>query len=236
MKKSNIASLIAIIVFIPLTLFLGKQMHGRWFYLTCTLIIIELMIPFFLRFEARKPKAREIVLIAIMATLATVSRVAFAFLPNFKPILGIIMISGIAFGAESGFLIGAISAFASNFFFIQGPWTPWQMMAYGFSGFLAGCIFHKKRKILETKKSFIPILSIFGFLSILLVVGPLLDSSTVFTVLPKFTVKSVTGVFLAGIPININTGIATSITLILLAKPLLHKLDRLQTKYGLINL
>ena len=234
MKKSTWAALIVLFVLIPATLFLGKQIHGRWFYLTCTLIILELMVPFFLGFEARKPQARELTLVAVRAALAAASRVAFVFLPGFKPIIGIIMISGIAFGPESGFLIGAMSVFASNFFYSQGPWTPWQMMAYGAAGFLAGLLFCKKRKKIEKCPCFIPLMGIFGFSSVLLLIGPLLDCCTVFTVLPRLTAKSVLSVFAAGVPVNVKTGFATAVTLILVCKPLLWKLDRIQTKYGLL--
>ena len=195
MKKSTWACFFVLFVLIPATLFLGKQIHGRWFYLTCTLITIELMIPFFLRFEARRPQARELTLVAVMAALAAASRVAFVFLPGFKPIIGIIMISGIAFGPESGFLIGAVSVFASNFFYSQGPWTPWQMMAYGTAGLLAGLLFCRRRKKLVRNRMFIPMMGIFGFFSVLFIIGPLLDCCTVFTVLPRLTFQSVMSVF-----------------------------------------
>ena len=145
MKKSTFFSILVIFVLIPLTLFLGTQVKGRWYYLISTMIIIELMLPFFFRFEARRPQARELVILTVMAALAAVSRVVFAFSPYLKTITGIIMITGIAFGPEAGFLTGAVAAFASNFFFSQGPWTPWQMFAYGFGGFLAGMIFHRRR-------------------------------------------------------------------------------------------
>ena len=137
MRKSTFLSILVILVLIPLTLFLGTQVKGRWYYLISTMIIIELMLPFFFRFEARRPQARELVILTVMAALAAVSRVVFAFSPYLKTITGIIMITGIAFGPEAGFLTGAVAAFASNFFFSQGPWTPWQMFAYGFGGFLA---------------------------------------------------------------------------------------------------
>ena len=116
MKKSTILSILVIVVLIPLTLFLSTRLPGRAWYLSSTLIIFETMLPFFFLFETRKPQARELVTIAVMSALATVSRIAFAFLPSFKPITGIVMITGIAFGPEAGFLTGAISAFASNFF------------------------------------------------------------------------------------------------------------------------
>lgn len=64
-------------------------------------------------------------------------------LPQFKPVAAIVIISGVAFGGETGFLVGAITAFVSNFFFGQGPWTPWQMFSFGIIGFLAGIMFQK---------------------------------------------------------------------------------------------
>ena len=61
MKKSNIATLLIFLLVVPATLFLGSKMSGKWYYLTSTLIIIELLIPFFMTFEGRKPQARELV-------------------------------------------------------------------------------------------------------------------------------------------------------------------------------
>ncbi|MGM9605692.1 MAG: ECF transporter S component [Faecousia sp.] len=231
MRKSTLLSILAIFVLIPLTLFLGTQVKGRWYYLISTMIIIELMLPFFFRFEARRPQARELVILTVMAALAAVSRVVFAFSPYLKTITGIIMITGIAFGPEAGFLTGAVAAFASNFFFSQGPWTPWQMFAYGFGGFFAGLIFHNRRS--WTKPW---ILAPFGFFTILFLVGPMLDSCTVFTMLSKFTVENVLAVYAAGIGYNVTHGIGAALTLFFVSRPLLQKLDRLQTKYGILEL
>ena len=104
MKKSTLFTLLSVFVLIPATLLLGKQLPGRSYYLTSTVVIILILIPFFLAFEGRKPQARELVLIAVMCALAVVSRAIFVLLPNFKPIYGVIIISGIAFGAQAGFL------------------------------------------------------------------------------------------------------------------------------------
>lgn len=231
MKKSTLFSLLAIFVLIPLTLFLGTRVKGRWYYLISTMIIIELMLPFFFRFEARRPQARELVILTVMAALAAVSRVVFAFSPYLKTITGIIMITGIAFGPEAGFLTGAVAAFSSNFFFSQGPWTPWQMFAYGFGGFFAGLIFHRRRQWAKPW-----VLAVFGFCTILFVVGPLLDSCTVFTVLSKFTAKNVLAIYASGIGYNVTHGIGAALTLFFVSRPLLQKLDRLQTKYGILEL
>ena len=231
MRKSTLASQLTLFLLIPATLFLGTQVKGRWYYLISTMIIMELMLPFFFRFEARQPQARELVILTVMAALAAVSRVVFAFSPYLKTITGIIMITGIAFGPEAGFLTGAVAAFASNFFFSQGPWTPWQMFAYGFGGFLAGGIFHNRRNWAKPW-----ILAPFGFLTILLLVGPMLDSCTVFTMLSKFTVKNVLAVYAAGVGYNVTHGIGAALTLFFVSRPLLQKLDRLQTKYGILEL
>mgnify|MGYP002514180032 CR=1 FL=1 len=79
-------------------------------------------------------------IIAVMCALAVVGRVAFEMLPQFKPVAALVIISGIMLGGEAGFLVGATSAFVSNFFFGQGPWTPWQMFAWGLIGFIAGLL------------------------------------------------------------------------------------------------
>lgn len=229
MKKTAWFSVLTIFVLIPATLYLGSHLKGRWYYLTSTLVILEIMLPFFAGFEARKPQPRELVTLAVMAALATVSRVALVAVPYFKAITGIIMITGIAFGAQAGFLTGAIAAFASNFFFSQGPWTPWQMFAYGFAGFWAGLCFHNRSRLCKPW-----ILGPFGFLSVVLLIGPLLDCCTVFTVLSKLTWAGALVIFGRGLPVNLIHGLGCGVTLVLLTKPLLNKLHRLQVKYGMM--
>lgn len=229
MKKITICNLLLLFVLIPGTLFLGTQLSGRWYYLTSTMMIVEVMIPFFLAFETRRPQARELVTLAVMCALAVASRVVM-LIPNFKPMTAIIMITGIALGAQSGFVCGAVGAFASNFFFSQGPWTPWQMMAYGFAGFLAGGLFHKRFPLRNPAA-----LAVWGFFTIVLVIGPLLDSCTVFTVSSRITWKYALAVFTAGFAYNVQHGLACAVTLLLFAKPLLGKLERLKTKYGMMD-
>lgn len=97
-------------------------------------------VPFFLVFDHRRPQARELIPVAVMAALAVVGRTVFSIvpLPNFKPCSAIIIITAIVFGGETGFLTGALTAFVSNFIFGQGPWTPWQMFCWGLIGLLTG--------------------------------------------------------------------------------------------------
>ena len=106
------------------------------------LFLLASAIPFILVFDKKKPQARELVPIAVMAAIAVVGRTVFEIipLPNFKPCSAIIIITAVAFGPEAGFLTGALTAFVSNFIFGQGPWTPWQMFTWGLVGFLAGIL------------------------------------------------------------------------------------------------
>lgn len=145
--------------------------RGRVYYLASVLIILYTMVPFFLVFEHRKPQARELVVLAVLCAIAVASRAAFKMIDHFKPMTAIIMISGMAFGPEAGFLVGAVSGFSSNFLFGHGPWTPWQMFAFGTAGFLAGALY----RLGWLSKKRLP-LSLFGFFAVLLLVGPLLDT------------------------------------------------------------
>ena len=239
MKKSHIAILLIFLLVIPATLIFGLRLSGRAYYFTSTLVIIEIIIPFLLAFESRKPQARELVLLAVLGALAVASRAAFGFVPHFKPMLAIVMLTGIAFGPEAGFLCGAISGFASNFIFGQGPWTPWQMFAYGIGGMLAGlfalCGVLKKSPRAWRDGGWRDILglTVFGFLCILLVVGPLLDTSTFF--MAGFSASSPLAIYLAGVPVNCVHGSAVALTMLLFGKPLLDRLRRIQIKYGMME-
>lgn len=230
MKKSHIAMLIVFFLLIPLTLLLGTKLTGQAYYLTGTLIILELMVPFFMAFEGRKPQARELVVLAVMCALAIVGRVAIP-IPNFKAIFAIIMITGIAFGPESGFVVGAIAALASNFYYGQGAYTPWQMMAYGAGGMLAGFFFAKGR----LPKKPLP-MAIFGFFAVILFVGPLLDCSTFFIGLGSYNnYNAIMAVFVAGFSVNVSQAVCTVLVMLLFGKPLLNKLGRIKLKYGMME-
>jgi energy-coupling factor transport system substrate-specific component len=87
-------------------------------------------------YERARPDARIIALVGTLAALAALGRIAFAAVPNIKPTTDIVLISGYALGGGPGFAVGAIGGLASNFFFGQGPWTPWQMAAWGATGML----------------------------------------------------------------------------------------------------
>lgn len=231
LSKATWASIIVIIVLIPLTLMLSNYFGDRQYYISSIVIILLSMIPFFVSFESRKPQARELVTIAVLCAIAVASRAAFIMLPAFKPMVGIIIIAGMAFGARAGFLTGAVSGFVSNFIFGQGPWTPWQMFAYGIAGFIAGILCEKG--VLKSDQK-IPV-TIFGGLTVMLVVGPLLDTCTFFLMSSMVDTSSAAAVYLAGVPYNAVHATAVMLALFFLTKPMMEKLTRIKIKYGMME-
>src|ERR671925_1868561 len=90
-------------------------------------------------YERERPPARVLALVAAMAALAVVGRLAFAAIPNVKPTTDIVLFAGYALGAAPGFAVGAVTAVVSNIFLPQGPWTAWQMAGWGAVG-VAGAV------------------------------------------------------------------------------------------------
>jgi energy-coupling factor transport system substrate-specific component len=90
-------------------------------------------------YERTKPDARTVALVGTLAAFAALGRIAFAAIPNVKPTSDIVLIAGFALGGAPGYVVGAVAGLASNFFFGQGPWTPWQMAAWGLTG-VAGAL------------------------------------------------------------------------------------------------
>lgn len=96
----------------------------------------------FLWYERSRPPAKLVALVAALAALAAIGRIAFAPIPNVKPTTDIVLIAGFALGAAPGFTVGAVAALASNVIFGQGPWTPWQMAAWGLCGIFGAVLGH----------------------------------------------------------------------------------------------
>lgn len=126
---------------IALTVFLGSK---RLYMPLSILILVMVMAPFFMIFERRRPRAREVVLIAMMSALTVASHTFFHIAFPVQIGTAMVIISGISLGPEAGFLIGAMSRFVCNFYMGQGAWTPWQMFCWGLLGFLAGLDFNRE--------------------------------------------------------------------------------------------
>ena len=142
-KRTRLSALL-IFILIPLTIIFGYFFLGdRKYILISILILVYTMFPFFMVFEKRKPKAREIVMIGMLSALTVCGNLLSVGVLPIQMGTAMVIISGISFGPEAGFLVGALARFISNFFQGQGPWTPWQMFCWGLLGFLAGLVFNK---------------------------------------------------------------------------------------------
>lgn len=229
-KRTKIATLL-ILFLIPLTIFIGIYYLGdKKYYFISLLIILETMIPFGFAFENRKPKARELVIISALCAIGVAGRTAFFMLPQFKPVAAIVIISGVAFGGETGFLVGAITAFVSNFFFGQGPWTPWQMFSFGIIGFLAGIMFQKG--ILRKTKTD---MCVFGFLATFVIYGGIMNPASVIMWQSNININMVLSSYVMGMPFDFIHAVSTVFFLFFAAEPMLEKLERIKIKYGLIE-
>lgn len=229
--KRTMAATVMILLAIPITIFIGvTYLQDQKFLFISLLVMFECMLPFFLIFEGKKPQARELVIIAVLCAIAVAGRSAFFMLPQFKPVIAIVIISGVAFGGEAGFLVGAMTMLVSNTLFQQGPWTPWQMFAAGIIGFIAGLLF--KKGLLSRHRI---ALCVFGFISTVVIYGLIMNFSS--AVMARATINTATifSFIVTGFPMDIVHGLSTFVFLYFCAEPMLEKLDRIKTKYGLIK-
>ena len=149
-------------------------------------------------------------------------------LPSFKPVLALVIISGVAFGGEAGFLVGAMTMVASNVMFGQGPWTPFQMFAAGIIGFLAGVLF-RKGLLRRSRVS----LCIFGAVVTVVIYGGILNPAAALIYAKTLNWQLLISYYVSGIPVDLVHATATVLFLWFAAEPMLEKLDRIKVKYGL---
>ena len=231
LPKRTLLATFLILLLIPLTIYTGTSFLGdRKYYFISLLIILETMIPFCMVFEGRKPKARELIVISVLCAIATIGRAAFFMLPQFKPVTFLVIIAGVCFGGETGFLVGAVTGFVSNFFFGQGPWTPWQMFAFGIIGFIAGILF-KKGFLRKTKAS----LCIFGFLATLVIYGGIMNPTSIIMWQNKITWEMLLSAYIMGIPFDLIHALGTVFFLWFISEAMIDKLERIKIKYGLVE-
>ncbi len=211
------------------TVFAGIYIFdNQRYFIVSMLLVIYAMVPFFARFERSSPKAREIVILAVMISVAVAGRAAFFMVPNFKPTVAIIIIAGMALGRQAGFLTGAMSAFVSNFLFGQGPWTTWQMLAMAVIGYLAGAVFYRYGDRMK-----VVVLAVFGGAATFFIYGAITDMWTILMMTSQPSLATAMVVYGAAVPFNAVHAAATVIFLLLLAKPMVEKLNRVKVKYGM---
>jgi len=233
-RKLSMRTMVAaglIVLLVPLTIFFGHYyLADRKYYFISLAVLFETMIPFALVFEGRKPKARELVVIAVLCAIGMAGRAAFFMLPNFKPVMAIVIVAGVALGGESGFLVGAMTMLASNVMFGQGPWTPYQMFSMGLIGFLAG-VFFRKGLLRRTRAS----LCVFGAICAVVVYGGLMNPAAALMWAGKLNKQILITYYITGFPVDCVHAAATALTLWFAGIPMLEKLERIKLKYGLVE-
>ncbi len=231
MKKRAMLASLFVLLAVPCTVLLGVYaLEDKKYYFISLLVILELMLPFLFLFEGRKPSARELLLISVLCGLGVAGRTAFYMLPQFKPMAALIILAGVAFGGETGFLVGAVTAFISNFFFGQGPWTPWQMFTFGLIGFTAG-IPAIRGFLGKSRLS----LSVFGALSVFILYGGIMNPSSLLLWQPNPSKAEILSSFVLGAPFDIIHALSTALFLWFGGEAVLEKLERVKTKYGLMQ-
>lgn len=220
---SSVLILLTVVFIILWQIFFAENTS---YYIVSAVILLLSLVPFFARFERSKPSAREMALLAVLIALAVASRAVFYLVPQFKPIGVVVIASAVCLGAGRGYIVGAFSAFVSNFIFGQGLFTPFQMVALGLVGFISGLIFEK---IKANRVN----LAVVGFMLTSVLYGFIVDTSSVLTMVNDFNIASVLAVYVAGVPFSLIFGGATALFLFLFGEPFIKKIKRIVVKYDI---
>ncbi len=225
-RHKEVITFFLILLAIPVIVVVGGSVFQEKYYAWVAVCVAVLScVPLFYCFERKESTSSELVILAVLVALSVVGRFIFAWLPGFKPITAITVIVAVWLGKEAGFMVGAISAIISNFYFGQGPWTPFQMFAWGFIGFLAGMLAKpmKKNKVM---------LCLYGAIAGVMY-SAVMDVWTVIWAENTFNLKRYGAVMMSSIPVTIMYAVSNVVFLLALAKPIGQKLERIKKKYGL---
>ncbi len=225
--KSKVLSYIITLAAIPAVIAAGVFLFNENKYTFISLAVALLAtVPFFLAFEHKKEvDTKKIVILAVMITLSVTGRFIFAFIPFFKPVTAIVVVLAIYFGPEMGFLCGSMSALLSNFYFGQGPWTPFQMFTWGMIGFIAGI----SGKKLIGSRIWLSVYGVFAgiFYSVIM------DVWTVLWIDKVFAPTRYLAVLFTSLPVTAVYAVSNVVFLLIAGVPVGRKLSRIKIKYGL---
>lgn len=207
---------------IPICLFIGFTVLDERQHLFLSLTVATLSVLLFLTgIESKTVGTRRMVIVSVMTALCIVGR----FIPLFKPITALTVMTALYLGPESGFLVGAMASLLSNFYFGQGPWTPFQMLAWGLIGLFAGYLASPLRKNRVA-------LLLYGVVSGLLF-SLVMDVFTVLWYNESLSASAYMAAMVTALPHTLLYTVSNAAYLLLLAKPLGDKLGRIQIKYGI---
>ena len=224
MKKYVSAALLLLMV--PAVVVLGATVFWDKQYAFVSLAVAVLACgAFFLSFERRETGSIRLVLLAVMTALSVAGRLLFAVLPGFKPVTAMVVLTAMYFGGEAGFLTGALTAVLSNFYFGQGPWTPFQMVTWGLLGFVAGLL----RNRLKASRLFLALYGAVAGVAFSL----LMDVWTAVWIDGTLTLSRYLAAVATSGGYMLLYALSNVIFLLLRRKPMGEILGRIQKKYGL---
>ena len=186
--------------------------------------VAAFLVLMFLLIERKKLPLSTFLPVVVMVAIGSIGRIIFGFIPNVQPVTVIVVIMGLCYNPASGFLTGALSALVSNMVMGQGPWTLWQMLAWGLIGLLAGLC--GKFKPCRTLYFAVPFSAASAFLFSLIT-----DCWTVMTLGEGMTFGAAAAVFGAGLAFNIPHAIFNAALCALIFVPMNKRLQRIKTKY-----
>ena len=222
----KIISYSLLIFVIPAIILLGAMFFKDKMYSWITLCVaLVACIPFFLSFEKGKSSTKEMIVVAVMVAIAVVGRILCAPLPGFKPVTAVIVITAMYFGGEIGFMTGALSAVISNFYFGQGPWTPFQMFVWGLIGLVAGIL----SSPLKRNKVILIIYGIFSGIAFSL----LMDVWSMLWWDGTFNLSRYLALVASSLPFLCIYAVSNVVFLLILSGTVGKKLNRIKTKYGI---
>lgn len=227
MSKHNKIALISLIMAI-LTVIIGVLLwRDQQYNLIIMLLVVISWIPFYFKYELSHPKTREVVILAIMIALTTLARTLFILFPSFKPVSALVIIMAVVFGKQDGFLCGSLSALISDFVFGIGPWTPFQMLAWGLIGYLAGMFCHQ---LYQNKRLLYSYGAVAG-----IIFSMIMDLWSVLAIDNSFNLSRYLFTVIAALPVTI-TYIVSNIIFIFVFKDAMFKiLQRVKIKYGIME-
>lgn len=199
----------------------------RYYILISLIIIAGSLAIVFLRLDKRNTGVRRLTLIAIMTSLSIVGRFVFAALPAFKPMSAIVILTGVYLGGEAGFLCGCLSAFLSNFYFGQGPWTPFQMVALGLIGLVASLLFSRIKKRSIPRLIF---LCLYGLISGIFY-SLFLDTWTMLWTYSGIDLPGYLAAITVAVPYTALYSVSNVVFILILDPPFGKRLGRIITKY-----
>lgn len=227
-RAKAIVTLVLWLILIPVLMTIGTLVFREKHYAFTSLCVAVLScVPLFYSFERRENTSRELTALAALVALSAAGRFLFAWLPGFKPVTAITILAAVYLGREAGFAVGSLSAVISNFYFGQGPWTPFQMFSWGMIGFLAGVMSAplKRSRFL---------LCLFGALAGLFY-SFTMDIWSTLWMEGSFTLSRYGSIVLTSAGMTAVYAVSNVLFLLLFSKPFGEKLERLKKKYGLFS-